>query len=111
MEQQDRWQVFCPLTKVIPEQRIVFGRLTQELRDSANEIMDYARSKPGFQKWSDDARARTAHLPDGAQSLGNVRAMHKPISAGKVIDIQFNDSEKAVDIGCYIQDDDSWAKV
>lgn len=111
MNDNDRFNLFFQLTKVDEQKRLVYGRATQEVPDAVREICDYASSVPYFRKWSDAAKARTKNLPDGAQSLGNVREMHEPIAAGKVIDIQFNDSEKAIDIGTYCADDNTWKKI
>lgn len=112
-ETQDlsNFNIFCPLVKVDYGKRQVYGRMTQEIPDGGREIMDYASSKPNFEKWSAAAKARTSLLPEDQQSQGNLRAMHQPISAGKVIDIEYKDAEKAIDIGTYVADDDSWNKV
>ncbi len=57
------------------------------------------------------ARARaTADATDG-KSLGNIRAMHGKVAAGKAIHLDFKDSEKALDIGTKIVDDNEWNKV
>lgn len=109
-ETQD-FSIFAPLVKVDYQKREIYGRMTQEVRDGANEVMDYASSRPLFEKWSGDAQARTALLPKADQSLGNVRLMHQPIAVGKVISIDYNDAEKAIDIGTHIADDDTWNKV
>lgn len=107
----ERFNLFFTLTKVDEKQRLVYGRATQEVPDAVREVMDYATSKPYFEKWSAAAKARTAQLgPDGL-SLGNVREMHEPVAAGKVIDLTFNDLEKAIDIGTYCADDSAWNKI
>lgn len=102
---------FLPLVRVDFNKREVYGRMTQEIPDGHKEIMDYATSKPYFQSWSAAAQARTALLPDADQSRGNLRAMHIPIAAGKLIAIDYKDAEKAIDIGVHVVDDDSWNKV
>lgn len=99
-------KMFIPITKVDLKKREVWGRATQEIKDGHGEIMDFASSAPMFKKWSEDAMQRS-----GGKSKGNIREMHQAIAAGKVIDIQFNDSEKAIDIGTYVSDDGSWQKV
>lgn len=99
-------KLFLPLTKVDVEKREVWGRATQEVADKAGEIFDYASSKPHFESWSAEFEKAT----DG-KSLGNVRAMHGKVAAGKVINIAYNDTEKAIDIGTKIVDDDEWNKV
>lgn len=98
--------LFCQLTKVDEKQRLVYGRATAERPDQVREIMDYASSRPNFEKWSGAAYKRS-----GGKSKGNVREMHEPKAAGKVVEISFNDTEKAVDIGTYCADDGTWQKV
>lgn len=106
-----RFDVYFQLTKVDLEKREVWGRATQEKPDRAREIMDYGSSKPLFQRWSNEALKRTAILPPDARSLGNMREMHEPIAAGKVIAIDFNDVEKAIDIGTVCTNDSTWEKI
>lgn len=98
--------LFAQIRKVDEEKRLVYGRAAQEMVDKSNEVMDYESSKPHFQKWSEDISKDT----DG-KSLGNVRAMHGKIAAGKLTDINFDDGEKAVDICAKIVDDQEWKKV
>ena len=95
-----------PITKVDMQKREVWGRATQEIIDGHDEIMDYSSSKPRFQAWSDAVQKRSK-----GKSKGNVREMHQPIAAGKLIAMSFNDDEKAVDVGAYIGDDSSWSKI
>jgi hypothetical protein len=64
-------RVFVPLTKVDEEQRLVYGRITQEQLDKSGEVMDYDTSKPLFEKWSSEIQANS-----GGLSKGNVRVMH-----------------------------------
>lgn len=98
--------LFARLTKVDEEKRLVYGRATEEVVDRAGEIMDYATSKPYFEKWSDGIAKAT----DG-RSVGNLRAMHNNIAAGKLTAIDFLDAEKAIDICAKVVDDSEWAKV
>lgn len=98
--------VFLQLTKVDEEQRLVYGRAVVETLDKSGEVFDYDSSKPHFKEWSDGM----AKVTDG-KSLGNIRAMHNKVAAGKVIDIEFHDDAKAIDIVGKIVDDDSWNKV
>lgn len=102
----DRFNMFIPLLKVNEEKREVWGRATQEVVDGHREILDYATSVPNFQKWSVGAEKRSK-----GKSKGNLRAMHQPIAAGKLIAINFNDAEKAIDIGTFVSDDNEWKKV
>ncbi|WP_213308193.1 DUF6582 domain-containing protein [Paraburkholderia sacchari] len=98
--------LFARLTKVDEEKRLVYGRATDETVDRAGEIFDYASSKPFFEKWSADIAKAT----DG-KSLGNLRAMHGNVAAGKLTTIDFNDGEKAIDICAKVVDDAEWNKV
>ena len=98
--------LFIPLSKVDVEKREVWGRITQEVLDKSGEIMDYATSKPMFEKWSAEFEKAT----DGA-SLGNVREMHGKSAVGKLIKMIFDDASKAIDVGSKIVDDQAWQKV
>ena len=98
--------IFARLTKVDEEKRQVVGRATQEVVDKSNEIFDYATSAPYFKAWSEEWSKDT-----GGKSLGNIRAMHGKLSAGKITDITFNDAEKCIDITTKITDDNEWNKV
>lgn len=99
-------RMFAQLRKVDEAKRLVFGRLAAETVDRSGEIMDYAASKPYFQKWSQEVSDET-----GGQSLGNLRAMHGKVAAGKFVGIDFNDAEKAVDVCAKVVDDNEWQKV
>jgi hypothetical protein len=99
-------RVFVPLTKVDEEQRLVYGRITQEILDKSGEVMDYETSKPNFQKWSDEFDQKT-----GGLSKGNLRVMHGLNVAGKLTDIAFDDEEKAIDVCAKVVDDGEWEKV
>lgn len=98
--------VIARLTKVDEEKRLVYGRIAEEAPDKSGELMDYATSKPYFAKWSEDV-ARDS----GGKSLGNVRAMHGKVAAGKLTGIDFNDAEKAIDVCAKVVDDAEWSKV
>ena len=45
--------LFAQIRKVDEAKRLVFGRIAEEAVDKADEIMDYASSKPHFVAWSD----------------------------------------------------------
>lgn len=98
--------LFVPITKVDVAKRLVYGLATAELPDADNEICDYESSKPYYEKWSSDIAKAT----DG-NSLGNLRAMHTKIAAGKITDILFNDPEKRIEIAAKVVDDSEWNKV
>jgi len=102
----DRLQIFIPLRKADAAQRMVYGYATAESPDRAGEICDYASTKPQYQAWS----KTFAKATDG-RSLGNVRAMHGAVAAGKIASIRFNDDEKRIEIAAKIIDDDEWRKV
>ena len=98
--------IFAQITKVDASQRLVFGRACQEVPDPSGEIFDYASSKPFFEKWSKETSDVTA-----GKSLGNVRAMHEAIAAGKVTELTFHDDERAIDMCTKVVDDNEWNKV
>jgi hypothetical protein len=98
--------LFAQIRKVDEEKRLVYGRLTQEVVDKSDEILDYESSKPHFVKWSQEIAKDT----DG-KSVGNLRAMHGKVAAGKFTEINFNDAEKAIDVCAKVVDNNEWSKV
>lgn len=98
-------RVFVPLTKVDEEQRLVYGRITQEVLDKSGEAMDYVTSKPLFEKWSNEI-----HTNSGGLSKGNVRVMHGLTAAGKLTELDFNDTDQGIDVCAKIVDDAEWNK-
>lgn len=98
--------VFFKLAKVDAANRLVYGVLAQEVADGQREIMDYDSSKPEFEKWSGDI----AKASDG-KSVGNVRAMHGKVAAGKLESINFDDAAKSIEGVAKIVDDNEWEKV
>ena len=98
--------LFFKLTKVDEAQRTVEGIATAEAVDKAGEVCDYEGTKPYYQKWSDGIKKAS-----GGKSLGNVRAMHSNIAAGKITEIIFDDVAKAISIVAKIVDDAEWKKV
>ena len=98
--------VFVPITKIDAAQRLVYGMATGEAPDRSGEVCDYASTKPHYEKWSGDIAKST----DG-KSLGNLRAMHGKIAAGKVTSIAFNDAAKQIEICAKVVDDQEWRKV
>lgn len=99
-------RLFLPITKIDEEKRLVYGVLTQECPDKAGEIFDYASGKPAVQAWSDEIKTAS-----GGKSLGNVRAMHDKVAAGKFTDIQYDDANRRIEGAAKIIDDDEWQKV
>jgi 8-oxo-dGTP pyrophosphatase MutT (NUDIX family) len=102
----DNLALFVQLKKVDAKERIVYGTAVVEEVDRSGEIFDYKTSKPEFEKWS----STVAKTSDG-KSLGNVRAMHSNIAAGKLVDIGFDDERKAIDVAAKVVDDNEWKKV
>lgn len=98
--------LFVPITKVDADKRLVYGVATGETKDHAGEICDYASTKPFYEKWSSDQSAAS-----GGKSLGNLRAMHDSVAAGKLTAINFNDDEKQIEIVAKVVDDSEWNKV
>ena len=95
-----------PITKVDAAHRLVFGVATAEIADRAGEMCDYASTKPLYEKWSEAIATST-----GGRSLGNLRAMHGQVAAGKVTALTFNDEAKQIEICAKVVDDAEWTKV
>jgi hypothetical protein len=98
--------IFVPLTKVDVEKRLVYGTIAEEIADRSGEIMDYETAKPEFAKWSADI----AKASDG-RSVGNLRAMHGSVAAGKLESIAFDDAAKRIEACGKVIDDGEWNKV
>jgi hypothetical protein len=98
--------VFAQITKVDEEKRLVFGRAVDEAPDRSGEVFDYVTSKPYFEAWS----AETKEASDG-KSVGNLRAMHGKVAAGRLVDMQFNDTDRAIDVVAHVVDNNEWEKV
>jgi hypothetical protein len=99
-------QLFARLAKVNEETREVEGVLAVEQPDRGGEIFDYATSKPYFESWSNEVQKAS-----GGKSVGNVRAMHGKVAAGKLTSIDFNDNDKQIAVVAKIIDDNEWTKV
>ena len=99
-------KLFVPITKIDVEKRIVYGIATGETPDRSKEICDYASTKPHYEAWSGDISKAS-----GGKSLGNLRAMHGKVAAGKVVAINCNDVEKQIEIAAHVVDDQEWRKV
>lgn len=98
--------LFIPIRKIDEKRHEVYGWAAKEEVDNADEIMDYASSKPFFNSWSQKAQKRS-----GGKSMGNLRSMHQNKAAGKIIDLRCDDVNKGFYIGAKIVDDDEWKKV
>ena len=99
-------KLFVPITKVDETRQEVYGVLAEEALDKANEIFDYASSKPLFQEWS----ATIAKASDG-KSVGNLRAMHGKVAAGKFTQIEYDDDNRRVVVAAKVVDPVEWEKV
>jgi hypothetical protein len=99
-------RIFIPITKVNAARRLIYGVATAEVKDRAGEICDYASTKPFYEKWSQEIAKSS-----GGKSLGNLRAMHGAVAAGKITAIAFNDDAKQIEICAKVVDDVEWAKV
>ena len=100
---------FVPIAKIDVEAREVHGVLAEEALDKSGEILDYAKSKQHFEKWSQSFADATASTGQEA-SAGNLRAMHGTVAAGKFTSVSFNDAEKRVEVVAKVVDDEEWKK-
>ena len=98
--------IFAPIVKINSAKREVYGVMAEEAPDRANEIFDYASSKPYVKAWVD----RFSNATQG-KSFGNVRGMHSAIAAGKLIGVTFDDQQKRIPVVARIVDDNEWNKV
>lgn len=101
-----KFKQFVQLAKIDVQKREVWGVAALEQPDRAREIMDYEKSLPNFINWSRDMEKAS-----GGKSLGNVRAMHNDVAAGKVIHFEPRDDSKSFFVGTKIVDDNEWRKV
>ncbi len=100
-------QIHIPLAKIDEEKRLVIGRAVQEVPDRSGEILDYATARGAFETWSNSFAEQT-----GGLSKGNLRVMHDAKRvAGKVVDLTYNDDEKAIEVCAKVVDDQEWKKV
>jgi hypothetical protein len=99
-------RLFIPITKVDAAKRLVYGIVAEEIPDKSNEIMDYASARPEFESWS----AEIAKASDG-KSVGNLRAMHGHVAAGKLESIAFDDEARKIECCGKVVDDGEWNKV
>ncbi len=103
---QTEFQRFVPFTKVIPHKQEVTGVLTQGIVDFDGEVLDYTSSVPYFMAWS-----QMVHEDSSGKSLGNIRVMHAPVVAGKVIDLQFDHRAQKIIITSKITNKAAWNDV
>jgi hypothetical protein len=100
------FRLFIPITKVDVEKRLVYGTVAEEIPDKVGEIMDYESARPEFESWS----AEFVKASDG-KSLGNLRAMHGQVAAGKLESLTFDDTAKRIECCGKVVDDSEWKKV
>lgn len=98
-------RLLVPITKIDEERRLVIGTITEEVVDKSGEMLDYASSKPYFEKWSAEFTKAT-----NGKSAGNLRVMHTPKVAGRFTQIDFNDAEKRITGVAKVVDDEEWNK-
>ena len=98
--------LFFRLSKVNIEKRLVTGIATAEVVDKSGEICDYETTVPYYKAWSDEFAKAT-----NGGSLGNLRSMHNPVAAGKIIEVNYNDAAKSIEITAKVVDDAEWNKV
>lgn len=102
----DNLQLFVRLLKVDEAKKTVSGVIANEAVDHAGEVFDYNTSKDYFAKWSEGLRKAT-----NGQSVGNVRAMHGNVCAGKLTEITFDDVNKSISVVAEIVDPVEFEKV
>jgi hypothetical protein len=90
-----------PIEKVDEAKQEAWGTFTAEVRDSDNEIADYAYQKGRVQAWSDNEKSIAA-AAGMEESLGNVRFSHMTLPTGKVIALNMDDGRKTIGGGTYL---------
>lgn len=103
---ENQMKAFARLVKVDEAKRLVTGVLANEAVDYAGEVFDYDSSKPHFVAWSD-----TVQKASNGASVGNLRAQHGAVVAGKIEEMVFDDIEKSITITANVVDDNEWKKV
>lgn len=98
-------QLFARITKIDEATRRVYGVASSEAVDHANESLDYDASKGYFIDWSNSVAKAT----DG-KSVGNLRAMHGNVVAGKLVELQCDDVTKSFPVCAEVVDDNEWNK-
>lgn len=96
-------ELFARLAKVHEEERVIHARALCEEVDRSGEIIDYDEAVTAFKKWSAEMQASS-----GGKSMGNVRVMHQPRVAGRIIDVSYNDQERAIDVVIKVDDEQIW---
>ena len=96
MENNEKFNLYIPISKIDKENRTVFGIASSEMVDKQNEVVDYEASKEAFSKFS-----------------GAIREMHEPKAVGKAIEIIPDDKERKVWVKAYVSKgaEDTWIKL
>ena len=84
----------------------VWGRATQEVLDGQGETMDYQSSLPYWKKRMDEMGKLTDN-----NSLMPLREMHQPLAAGRVVQVDPVDADRAIDICAKVYDTNTIGKV
>lgn len=98
-------KLFIPIAKIDEARREIVGIAAEEAPDKSKEIFDYATSVPYFKAWSDEVAKAS-----GGKNLGNVRAMHGKVAAGKIVDVAYDDSALNIPVRVKVTDDNEWEK-
>lgn len=101
-----KMNVFARLTKVDEAKRQVIGVIANEAVDAAGEVFDYESSKPNFVAWSD-----TVQKASNGASVGNLRAQHGSVVAGRLSEMEMDDVSKSISVVADVVDDNEWNKV
>lgn len=109
MKNIGKLQKFAKLAKVDVSQQLVYGILCEEAPDKAGEVFDYASSVPYFKAWNE--QFSKAIVSDGVPSVGNLRAMHGKVAAGKFVSMEYDDATKQVTVCAKVVDKNEWEKV
>jgi hypothetical protein len=86
---------FARISKLDPDQRMVYGIATCSKLDNQNEIVDYAATKEAVADYS---------------NWRNIREMHKPSAVGTAPVLELRDNTQELFIGAKIVDDAAWQK-
>lgn len=96
---------FVQFSKLDDDFRSVLGTATVEEIDKQEEVVSFAGAKKAF-----EAHADYFVKASQGKSKGNVREMHQPIAAGRIVEWEPDDKAKAIRISTKIDDDDAWKK-
>lgn len=98
--------IFARLVKVDEAKRQITGVIADETVDFSGEVFDYEKSKPNFISWSD-----TVQKASGGKSVGNLRAQHGSVVAGRLTELNMDDVSRSISVVADVVDDNEWSKV